>query len=73
MLLLGDTVTVVGELAQGPMGRVEVRRPPGGGPFYVTHKTLPDLVASITTVSRYCKYIALGSASDPQTLGVWQR
>jgi len=65
VLPVGTAVTAVGELAEAvprPGGGLALvlRRPSRGGPFYLTTKSLPELVESLSTLSRLCRYLAWG-------------
>eukprot|EP00873_Tetraselmis_striata_P026422 jgi/Tetstr1/446686/TSEL_003625.t1 len=60
VLPVGTAVTAVGELAEAvprPGGGLALvlRRPSRGGPFYLTTKSLPELVESLSTLSRLCR------------------
>uniref|UniRef100_A0A061SG09 RING-type E3 ubiquitin transferase n=1 Tax=Tetraselmis sp. GSL018 TaxID=582737 RepID=A0A061SG09_9CHLO len=72
-LPVGTYVTAVGELAAvapragteepgtGPTGSgLVLRRPAAGEPFYITTSQLPELVESLSSLSRLCKWFAVG-------------
>lgn len=62
VLPVGSLITVVGELAQSSEApnKLVIRRPQGGGPFYITQQTLTELHTSLSTVASACKWLAVG-------------
>eukprot|EP00803_Ostreobium_quekettii_P007045 evm.model.scf_2293.1 EVM.evm.TU.scf_2293.1 scf_2293:1739-10476(+) len=63
VLPVGSLITIVGELAQSTedgQRKLVVRRPQGGGPFYISSKTLAELHASLSLVASTCKWLAVG-------------
>lgn len=61
VLPVGMALTVVGELSAGmprsvtgPVNLV-LKQPMGGEPFYITTKSLPELLESLSSLSRVCK------------------
>eukprot|EP00803_Ostreobium_quekettii_P008672 evm.model.scf_2234.1 EVM.evm.TU.scf_2234.1 scf_2234:16348-23232(+) len=63
VLAVGSLITIVGELAQSTedsQGKLVVRRPQNGGPFYISSKTLAELHESLSRVASTCKWLAFG-------------
>ncbi|CAG9467445.1 unnamed protein product [Pedinophyceae sp. YPF-701] len=65
VLPVGTHVTAVGELTQAPGGSersvgLVLRKPENGGPFYLSVKTLKDLIRSKDRMSGICKVVAIG-------------
>eukprot|EP00803_Ostreobium_quekettii_P007046 evm.model.scf_2293.2 EVM.evm.TU.scf_2293.2 scf_2293:14739-19974(+) len=63
VLAVGSLITIVGELTQSTedgQRKFVVRRPQGGGPFYISSKTLAELHASLSRVASTCKWLAVG-------------
>jgi E3 ubiquitin-protein ligase MUL1 len=59
VLPTGTSLTVVGEAVQDDRGLIRIQKP-NKGPFYVTPKSLDQLVANLGRWSRWYKYMSLG-------------
>ncbi|XP_024361279.1 E3 ubiquitin-protein ligase SP1 [Physcomitrium patens] len=59
VLPTGTNLTVVGEAVQDDRGLIRIQKP-NKGPFYVTPKSLDQLVANLGRWSRWYKYMSLG-------------
>ncbi|KAG5567616.1 hypothetical protein RHGRI_002978 [Rhododendron griersonianum] len=59
VLPVGMPLTVVGEAVKDDIGTVRIQRP-HKGPFYVTHKTIDQLIAHLGKWARLYKYASMG-------------
>ncbi|XP_004496072.1 E3 ubiquitin-protein ligase SP1 [Cicer arietinum] len=59
VLPVGTSLTVVGEAARDDVGTVRVQRP-SKGPFYVSPKTIDELIANLGKWARWYKCASLG-------------
>lgn len=59
VLPTGTRLTVVGEAVKDDVGTVRVQRPPKG-PFYVSHKTIDQLISNLRKWARWYKYASMG-------------
>ncbi|KAF5744188.1 mitochondrial ubiquitin ligase activator of NFKB 1 [Tripterygium wilfordii] len=59
VLPVGSSLTVVGEVVKDDIGTVRVQRP-HRGPFYVSPKTLDQLIGNLGKWARWYKYASVG-------------
>ncbi|AES61874.2 putative aminoacyltransferase, E1 ubiquitin-activating enzyme [Medicago truncatula] len=59
VLPVGTSLTVVGEAAKDDVGTIRIQRP-SKGPFYVSPKTIDELIANIGRWARWYKYASAG-------------
>lgn len=59
VLPTGTSLTVVGEAVKDDIGTIRIQRP-HKGPFYVSPKTIDQLIANLGKWSRWYKYASLG-------------
>lgn len=59
VLPVGSSLTVVGEAIQDDVGTIRVQRP-YKGPFYVSPKTIDQLIANLGKWARWYKYASMG-------------
>ncbi|QHO25374.1 hypothetical protein HN51_048757 [Arachis hypogaea] len=59
VLPVGTSLTVVGEAAKDDIGTIRIQRP-HKGPFYVSPKTLDQLIANLGKWARWYKYASMG-------------
>lgn len=59
VLPVGTALTVVGEAVQDDLGMVRIQKP-HKGPFYVSPKSIDELIAHLGKWSRWYKYMSLG-------------
>ncbi|KAG0555802.1 hypothetical protein M758_11G003500 [Ceratodon purpureus] len=59
VLPTGTSLTVVGEAVKDDRGLIRIQKP-NKGPFYVTPKSLDQLVANLGRWSRWYKYMSIG-------------
>ncbi|GAV78716.1 GIDE domain-containing protein/zf-C3HC4_3 domain-containing protein [Cephalotus follicularis] len=59
VLPTGTSLTVVGEAVKDDIGTIRIQRP-HKGPFYVTPKTIDQLIANLGKWSRWYKYASMG-------------
>ncbi|KAL3827906.1 hypothetical protein ACJIZ3_016708 [Penstemon smallii] len=59
VLPTGTPLTVVGEAVKDDIGSIRIQRP-HKGPFYVTDKTIDQLIANLGIWSRWYKYASVG-------------
>ncbi|XP_061349269.1 E3 ubiquitin-protein ligase SP1 isoform X1 [Gastrolobium bilobum] len=59
VLPVGTSLTVVGEAAKDDVGTVRIQRP-HKGPFYVSPKTIDQLIANLGKWARWYKYASAG-------------
>ncbi|KAK2403722.1 E3 ubiquitin-protein ligase SP1 [Trifolium repens] len=59
VLPVGFVLTVVGEASKDDDGSVRIQRP-REGPFYVSYKTIDELIANFENFARWCIYISVG-------------
>jgi len=59
VLPIGMPLTVVGEAVKDDLGTVRIQRP-HKGPFYVTQKTIDQLIAHLGKWARWYKYASMG-------------
>ncbi|CAK9175852.1 unnamed protein product [Ilex paraguariensis] len=59
VLPTGTPLTVVGEVVKDDIGTIRIQRP-YKGPFYVSHKTIDQLIANLGKWARWYKYASLG-------------
>lgn len=60
VLPTGTTLTVVGEAIQDDQGVIRIQRPRSGGPFYVSRRSLDQLISNLGKWSRWYKYMSIG-------------
>ena len=61
-LPVGAALTAVGQAMHAADGTLQLRRPPGGRPFWVSTKSLEQLLDSLGAVSRVLRLLSLGFA-----------
>nr|XP_043635843.1 E3 ubiquitin-protein ligase SP1 isoform X2 [Erigeron canadensis] len=61
VLPTGTPLTVVGEAIKDDIGTLRIQRPLKG-PFYVSHKTIDQLIANLGKWARWYKYASIGCA-----------
>ncbi|KAJ1435743.1 E3 Ubiquitin ligase, GIDE-type [Sesbania bispinosa] len=59
VLPVGTSLTVVGEAAKDDIGTIRIQRP-HKGPFYVSPKTVDQLIANLGKWARWYKYASVG-------------
>ncbi|XP_070003777.1 E3 ubiquitin-protein ligase SP1 isoform X1 [Nicotiana sylvestris] len=59
VLPVGTSLTVVGEAVTDDIGTIRIQRP-HKGPFYVSDKTIDQLIANLGKWSRWYKYASMG-------------
>ncbi|QCE10436.1 Mitochondrial ubiquitin ligase activator of NFKB 1 [Vigna unguiculata] len=59
VLPIGTSLTVVGEAAKDDVGSIRIQRP-HKGPFYVSPKTIDQLIANLGKWARWYKYASMG-------------
>ncbi|XP_054802429.1 E3 ubiquitin-protein ligase SP1 isoform X1 [Prosopis cineraria] len=59
VLPIGTSLTVVGEAAKDDIGTIRIQRP-HKGPFYVSPKTIDQLIANLGKWARWYKYASVG-------------
>ncbi|KAJ8527259.1 hypothetical protein K7X08_029736 [Anisodus acutangulus] len=59
VLPVGTPLTVVGEAVKDDIGTVRIQRP-HKGPFYISHKTIDQLIANLGRWARWYKYASMG-------------
>ncbi|KAF7804780.1 E3 ubiquitin-protein ligase SP1 [Senna tora] len=59
VLPIGTSLTVVGEAAKDDIGTIRVQRP-HKGPFYVSPKTIDQLIANLGKWARWYKFASMG-------------
>ncbi|WVY97076.1 hypothetical protein V8G54_029227 [Vigna mungo] len=59
VLPIGTSLTVVGEAAKDDVGTIRIQRP-HKGPFYVSPKTIDQLIANLGKWARWYKYASVG-------------
>ncbi|XP_057507347.1 E3 ubiquitin-protein ligase SP1-like [Actinidia eriantha] len=59
VLPTGTPLTVVGETVRDDVGTIQIQRP-RKGPFYVSHKTIDQLIAHLGKWARWYKYASMG-------------
>ncbi|CAK9151024.1 unnamed protein product [Ilex paraguariensis] len=59
VLPTGTALTVVGEVIKDDVGTIRIQQP-YKGPFYVSHKTIDQLIANLGKWARWYKYASLG-------------
>ncbi|KAA8550905.1 hypothetical protein F0562_002589 [Nyssa sinensis] len=59
VLPTGTPLTVVGEAVKDDIGTIRIQRP-YKGPFYVSHKTIDQLIANLGKWARWYKYASVG-------------
>ncbi|KAL8224873.1 hypothetical protein R6Q57_017430 [Mikania cordata] len=62
VLPTGTPLTVVGEAFKDDIGTLRIQRPLKG-PFYVSHKTIDQLIANLGKWARWYKYASMGFAA----------
>lgn len=63
VLPVGAAMTVVGEAVCDDRGTLSLQRPSGGGPFFVSQRSLEQLSASLGLISRWCRWLSWGCAA----------
>ena len=61
-LPVGAALTAVGEAVHAADGALQLRRPPGGRPWWVSTKTLDQLQSSVGATARVLRLLSLGFA-----------
>jgi hypothetical protein len=59
-LPIGTPLTAIGQAVRGEDGVLQLRRPPSGRPFYVSTKTLEQLLDSLGAAARLFRALSLG-------------
>ncbi|CAK8572896.1 unnamed protein product [Lathyrus sativus] len=59
ILPVGTSLTVVGEAAKDDVGTIRIQRPTKG-PFYVSPKTIDELIANLGKWARWYKFASMG-------------
>ncbi|MCO5564129.1 hypothetical protein L7F22_017785 [Adiantum nelumboides] len=59
VLPVGTTLTVVGEAVRDDLGTLRIQKP-HKGPFYVSRKSIDELIINLGKWSRWYKYMSLG-------------
>ncbi|KAI5680334.1 hypothetical protein M9H77_01561 [Catharanthus roseus] len=59
LLPTGTPLTVVGEAVKDDIGAIRIQKP-HKGPFYVSHKTIDQVIASLGRWARWYKYASVG-------------
>lgn len=82
LLALGSSLTCVGEVSRLEGGKLVLRKPSSGQPFYITKKSLSQLKEELSALARQCKWLAIGFSGLgaffvvkrlSKFIGVWRR